>query len=192
MRLFAASLLLSALATPALAQDNTDKPFEGASITAITGVDRAGALDANGTGVIYGGQLGYDIQSGKAVFGVEGEVSGASTKYCTTNTSPGTYCDKAGRDLYVGGRLGYVVSPTTMVYVKAGYTNARDKFTYRDSVTPANDYSASGNQDGIRGGVGVETRIGKNLTAKAEYRYSNYADSSYSRNQGVVGLGFHF
>ena len=190
MRLIAASLLLSALATPALAQD-TDKPFEGASITAITGVDRAGALDANGTGVIYGGQLGYDIQSGKAVFGVEGEVSGASTRYCTTNTSPGTYCDKAGRDLYVGGRLGYVVSPSTMVYVKAGYTNARDKFTYRDSTTPANDYTASGNQDGIRGGVGVETRIGKNLTAKAEYRYSNY-ENGFSRHQVVAGFGFRF
>lgn len=48
----------------------------------------------------------------------------------------------------------------------------------------------SGISDGIRGGAGVETRIGTNLIAKAEYRYSNYSDSSYGRHQGVVGLGF--
>lgn len=45
--------------------------------------------------------------------------------------------------------------------------------------------------DGVRGGVGVEQKLGKSVSLKAEYRYSNY-DGPYSRNQGVVGLGFRF
>ncbi|MBN8814452.1 MAG: porin family protein [Sphingomonas sp.] len=191
MRLIAASLLLSALATPAFGQ-NSDKPFDGASITAITGVDNASAFGTSGTGVLYGGQIGYDIQSGKTVFGVEGEVAGASTKYCTSPTATTKFCDKAGRDLYVGGRLGYVVGRSTMVYGKAGYSNGRDSVTYTDSVTPANNSKGAGNQDGWRAGVGVETRISDHLIAKAEYRYTNYANSDYGRNQGVVGLGFRF
>ena len=194
MRMFVASLLLSALtATPALAQDNADKPFESASITAIAGVDGTSQFGANDTGVLYGAQAGYDIQRGGTVFGVEGEVSGSSTKECYNYTSPAgaSYCSKADRDLYIGGRLGQVVGKSTLVYVKAGYTNYRDKFTYVDPVTPANSARGSGVLDGIRGGVGVEQKIGSNVSLKAEYRYSNY-ERDYSRNQGVVGVGFRF
>lgn len=197
MRFLIASALLAsaAIATPAFAQDApapaTDKPFQGFSITAITGVDSASAFGESGTGVIYGGQVGYDIQSGKAVFGLEGEVAGASTKYCFNPSATTQFCDKAGRDLYAGARVGYVVGNATMIYVKGGYTNARDSVSYTDSVTPANNSKGAGNQDGFRAGVGVETKLGTNLVAKAEYRYSNYANT-YSRNQGVVGLGFRF
>lgn len=195
MRFLIASALLAsaAIATPAFAQDApaTDKPFQGVSITAITGVDNSSALGESGTGVMYGGQIGYDIQSGKAVFGIEAEAAGASTKYCI-KTATTSLCDKADRDLYVGGRIGYVVGSKTMIYAKGGYTNARDTATFTDSVTPANNFKGSGNQDGWRAGVGVETRLSGNLVAKAEYRYSNYSNSDYSRNQGVVGLGFRF
>lgn len=197
MRLFAASILLSALATPALAQDNPDKPFQGPSVTAIVGVDKGSASNGLGqddTGVVYGGQVGYDIQSGKAVFGVEGEITGASTKTCKPGgiVAGDRFCDKAGRDLYAGARLGYVVGQSTMVYVKGGYTNARESFDYRDGGSGATNYSGDGTRGGVRGGVGVETLIGKNVVAKAEYRYSNYANTDYSRNQGVVGIGFKF
>jgi outer membrane immunogenic protein len=191
MRLFAASLLLSAFATPAFAQDNADRPFEGASITAITGIDGTNQFDAKGTGVLYGAQAGYDIQRGKLVLGVEGEVAGSTAKACTTYTAGSSYCTKADRDLYVGGKLGVAVGNSTLLYAKAGYTNYRDKFSFADPATPANNYRGSGVMDGIRGGVGVEQKVGANVSVKAEYRYSNY-ESDYSRNQGVVGVGFHF
>lgn len=196
MRLIIATAVLAAttIATPAFAQDAPapDKTFQGPSITVITGIDDTSAFGESGTGVIYGGQVGYDIQSGKAVFGIEGEATGASTKYCFAPSATTRFCDKAGRDLYVGGRLGYVAGSSTMVYVKGGYSNARDSVSYTDTANPANNSRGAGNQDGIRGGVGVEQRIGTNLTAKAEYRYTNYSNSDYSRNQGVVGLGFRF
>lgn len=191
MRLFAASLLLSALATPALAQDNPDKPFEGASVTAITGVDVGSQLGWSKAGFMYGAQIGYDIQRGRTVLGIEGEVSDATTKQCFNYATFGS-CGNASRDLYVGGRIGRVVGASTLVYAKAGYTNARSEYSYYDATTtPTTLGSGSGKSDGIRGGVGVEQKVGKNVALKAEYRYSNY-EGTYSRNQGVVGLGFRF
>lgn len=196
MRIFLPlAMLASALvAGPALAQDEPAKPFQGAKVTAIVGVDSTSISSREGTGVVYGGQLGYDLQSGRTVFGIEGEVTGASTSVCYSGAfvANDRFCDKADRDLYIGGRLGRVVGNSTLLYVKAGYTNVRNQFDYRDGGTGANNFEGDGTRSGIRGGVGVEQRIGRNVTAKAEYRYSNYSDSDHSRNQGVVGLGFHF
>jgi outer membrane immunogenic protein len=197
MHLRAALVFLTVVAAaPAFAQTSPLKSFDGPSVTVVAGVDHGSEIGMDGTGVMYGGQLGYDVQSAAIVFGVEGEITGAGTKQCQSHVlgpgSVGRLCTKSDRDLYVGGRLGYVVAESTMIYLKAGYTNAREKFDYRVIGTGASDTSGSGISDGIRGGAGVETRIGTNLIAKAEYRYSNYSDSSYSRHQGVVGLGFRF
>lgn len=197
MHLRAAFVFLPLVAaTPAIAQTSPARPFDGPSVTVIAGVDRGSEIGMHGTGVMYGGQLGYDMQSAGTVFGVEGEITGAGTKQCQSFVvgpgSVGHLCTKSGRDFYFGGRLGYVVVESTMIYVKAGYTNARGTYDYRVVGTGASDTSGSGTSDGIRGGVGVETRIGTSLIAKAEYRYSNYLDSSYSRHQAVVGFGFRF
>jgi outer membrane immunogenic protein len=181
--------MLSALAAvPALAQD---KPFQGPSVTVIGGVDVGQSFDQAKAGVLYGGQLGYDWQSNNIVFGIEGEVTGATTKKCTSSGGTISACQKADRDLYIGGRIGTVVGESTLLYAKAGYANGRQVFEIRDSATPSNNYSNGGTSDGIRVGAGIEKRIGKNLTAKTEYRYSNYG-GDYSRHQGVVGLGFRF
>lgn len=197
MHLRAAFVFLPLIAaTPALAQTTPARPFDGPSVTVVVGVDRGSETGMHGTGVLYGGQLGYDVQSAGTVFGVEGEITGAGTKQCLSFVdgpgSVGRFCTKSDRDIYVGGRLGYVVAESTMIYVKAGYTNARGTYDYRVVGTGASDTSGSGTWDGIRGGVGVETRIGTRLIAKAEYRYSNYLDSSDSRHQAVVGFGFRF
>lgn len=190
MRLLAASLPLFALATPAFAQD-ADRAFDGASATAITGVDVSSSVGNDDTGVIYGGQLGYDWQRGKTVLGVEAEASGSSAKGCG-GTTLFRYCTKQDRDLYVGGRIGRVVGDSTLLYAKAGYTNSRVTGTYVDNTTtPSTSGSGSSTSDGVRAGVGIEQKLGSNVALKAEYRYSNY-EGSYSRNQGVVGLGFRF
>jgi outer membrane immunogenic protein len=197
MHLRAALVLLSLVAAvPAFAQTSPARSFGGASITVVAGVDHGTETGTHGTGVLYGGQLGYDVQSAGAVFGVEGEITGGGAKQCQSfvvgPASVSRLCTKSDRDFYVGGRLGFVVAESTMIYVKAGYTNARGTFDYRVVGTGASDTSSSGTSDGIRGGVGIETRIGSKLIAKVEYRYSSYLDSAYSRHQGVVGLGFRF
>lgn len=195
MRLFAATLMLSALGmTPALAQERSDKPFEGATATAVAGIDiGSGDHEAH---FVYGGQLGYDWQHGNTVFGVEAEITGmAASEKCyehiASPTAPDRSCGNAGRDLYIGGRIGRVVGDTTLLYVKAGYTNVRSTYSYVDGGTGAGNFSGSDTLDGVRVGAGIEKAIGRNVLLKAEYRYSNYA-GGYSRHQGVAGIGFRF
>ena len=68
------ALASAAFATPALAQ-NDDHPFTGPRAEAIAGWDHVvddSDYGASRDGVTYGGALGYDVQLGKVVLGVEG------------------------------------------------------------------------------------------------------------------------
>ena len=192
MNKFLIAVLLGATAaTPALAQNAA--PFTGPRVEAIVGYDNVKGDGGHRNGVTYGAGLGYDFQLGGAVLGIEGEATDSSAKGCETGfiTATDRICANAKRDLYVGGRVGVAVAPSTLLYAKAGYTNARFKVNYTDTATPANNSSASTNLDGVRVGAGVEQKLGTNLYAKAEYRYSNY-EQGLSRHQVVAGLGFRF
>ena len=79
-------------------------------------------------GLTYGGDVGYDVQSGRWVFGAEGEVTGSTAKVTNNPSAAGALGYgrvKAGRDLYAGARIGYAVAPRTLIYAKGGYTNQR-------------------------------------------------------------------
>jgi outer membrane immunogenic protein len=198
MRLLIASALLAsaAIATPAFAQDAPasapeGKEFQGFKILAVTGIDHVTSDFDNETGLTYGGVVGYDYQAGKAVFGVEGEIDGSTAKNCTNNiATPGDRgCIKAGRDLYAGVRAGVVVGNKALLYVKGGYANGRITGTYTAGATTS---KYGYNSDGWRVGTGVELPVAKNMLVRAEYRYTNYTDTSLARHQGVVGFGVKF
>ena len=190
-KLILAALAATAMATPALAQDAA--PFTGFRVEGLVGYDNVKGNGGHRDGVAYGIGAGYDFQMGGAVLGLEGEAMDSSAKGCDTNfiTATDRICANAKRDLYVGGRIGAAVTPNTLLYAKAGYTNARFGVTYTDSATPANNSSARGNFDGFRVGAGVEQKFGQNLYAKAEYRYSNY-EQGLSRHQVLGGVGVRF
>lgn len=193
MRTFlSAAVLAAAAATPALAQDTVPSPFNGAHIEAITGLDRPRVNGDGDNGVLYGVAGGYDVSYRGGLFGIEGEVADSSQRECATNVlqTGDRLCEKAKRDLYAGGRAGFV-SGNTLIYGKVGYTNARFGASYQDGTTAtAADFNDSVNLDGVRVGGGLETNVGRFLV-KAEYRYSNY-ENDVSRHQGVVGVGVRF
>lgn len=191
----------TALATPALAQDS-DPTFTGPRAEAIVGWDRVDDGANSGTqasdGVVYGGAAGYDFQVGHAVLGFEGEVTGSTNKDTAAGiVVPGdSFRVKAGRDLYVGGRVGFAVGPRTLIYAKGGYTNARINTRYTNGAATTD---VSEDADGWRAGAGAEVLLSKNIYAKAEYRYSNYssingsnANIDLDRHQVVAGLGVRF
>lgn len=172
-----ALVALTAAATPAFAQDEA-APFNGAHVSAVVGYDKLDLNTAgveNPDGVTYGVNFGYDLQHGNVLFGIEGEVTESSAELKAGNTVVAS----ASRDLYAGGRLGYVFG-NTAVYAKAGYTNARIESTVGNE-----------NGDGFRVGGGVERKFGQNLFGKVEYRYSNY-EADVERHQIVAGLGVRF
>jgi len=202
-----AALLAGSAATPALAQEAA--PFTGPHIEALAGYDLLGAgnddLDDGTDGFLYGVNAGYDFQLGGVIAGVEGEYTDSTTKarandILAVNDSAEL---RSGRDLYVGGRLGFAAGPSTMIYAKGGYTNAKFGFDYRNGTTAADlDLKA----DGYRVGAGVEQKFnvfGPSGFVKAEYRYSNYGkleisnanqslETDFDRHQALVGVGVRF
>ncbi len=173
----AVAIAASVLASPAMAQENGD--FSGVKATAIAGYDNIDVgIDGvdNVEGFLYGGTLGYDIQSGNVVYGAELEATESTGRISTTGGRI-----EAGRDLYAGGRLGFVVGDSALLYAKAGYTNARVSYPGL----------GGDNGDGVRVGAGVEYKLSDKMFARGEYRYSNY-EAGVSRNQGLVSLGMKF
>lgn len=190
-KLVLAALAASAVATPAFAQDAT---FTGPRAEAIVGWDHVGDDSiGNGSrdGVVYGGQLGYDYQAGKAVFGVEGEITGASTKSTATGVlvADDRLRVTAGRDLYVGARVGVVAGDRVLIYGKGGYTNARFNTHYTSTASDIEDHDTL---DGWRLGAGAELKLTDKAYIKSEYRYSDYGGVGGSRHQVVGGVGIRF
>jgi outer membrane immunogenic protein len=187
-----AALLAGTVAAPAMAQ--TGAPFTGPRVEGIVGYDRAQVEDDGDDedsnardGVLYGVGVGYDFQAGNMVAGIEGEAAFSTVDDCETEGTE-TLCAKVGRDLYVGGRIGSQVASNTLLYAKAGYTNARLE---AESTIGTVTASERVDLDGVRLGAGAEFALGPNSFAKAEYRYSNY-EQGFEKHQVVAGFGFRF
>ena len=175
-----------AAAAPAFAQDNST--FTGPRVEAIIGYDvtKAGSSvdndindddDQSSEGLLYGIGIGYDMAIGGAVVGVEGEFTESTAK---TEFENGDFEGfgfgnvSTGRDLYVGARAGILASPSTLIYVKGGYTNARYNILANNGTT---ELDQNIDTDGWRLGAGAEMALSENLFAKLEYRYSKYEEA---------------
>lgn len=190
---FAAALLAGTIATPALAQDNNPN-LGGFHVDGIVGYDRSNIDNEHTSGVTYGVGAGYDFRSGNAIFGVEAEASDSTADRSVTGAviAGDSLRVRAGRDLYVGGRVGVGVGGNSLIYAKAGYTNARFRADYDDgTVATVNDFAQRTNLDGIRAGVGAQIGVGSRAYLRTEYRYSNYQDG-VDRHQVVGGFGVRF
>ncbi len=195
--LAAAGTALSA--TPAMAQD-VNPAFTGFRVGALAGYDgiRPGStqdtdLDGDNqtvNGLLYGVDAGYDFALSNFFVGVEGEYTGSTGKVETARTDPNFFgfgSVSTGRDLYVGARAGLVVAPTTLAYVKGGYTNARLNVLASDGTV---DSRENFELNGYRVGAGVEQAIGSRAYAKLEYRYSNYNNADFQRVDGSTTSQF--
>ncbi len=158
-----AALAAATLAVPAIAQDSAapaDNSFAGPRIEGLVGWDRV-QNHGHDSGVNYGVAAGYDFQRGGMVFGVGAEGADSTTKRCVgarTSVDP-RLCARAGRDLYVGGRIGKVVGSRTLLYAKAGYDNSRIKASFDDGTIRI--AIASEDLDGVRVGAGAEYALGR-------------------------------
>ncbi|GMN03648.1 outer membrane protein [Erythrobacter sp. MTPC3] len=207
-----------AFSAPAMAQ-SADDPFTGPRVEVVAGFDasRAGSSvdnelnendDQSIDGLVYGAAVGYDYNAGGIILGVEAELtdSTAETEFDDGDFEGFGLGDvETGRDIYLGARVGALVSPQAMVYAKGGYTNARYNL---NSSFDGEEFNERIDTDGYRLGAGVEYAFGTNTFAKLEYRYSNYSDAEIDfegdapdielgdidtdRHQVVAGFGFRF
>lgn len=196
-KLVLAALAASAMTAPAFAQDST---FTGPRVEALVGYDAAkdgtdgdaGSSD----GVTYGGAIGYDVQMGGAVIGAEAELTGSSVDTRADNllVAGDRFRVDMGRDIYLGARAGVAITPTTLLYAKGGYTNARVETTYETGNSKTEIHE---DMEGFRVGAGAEFKLSNNMYVKGEYRYSNYGkidgyDIDIDRHQVVAGVGIRF
>lgn len=126
------------VATPAMASD-----FAGPRIEVTAGADDVTA-GVDPTDVTYGVGLGYDVQFGKVVVGVDATLDNVFDR----------------RDVAVGGRLGYVVNENVLAYGKVGYANWRQV--------------AGADIEGLRLGGGLEVNVAGPVYGKVEYRYTDF------------------
>ncbi len=219
------AILTSGFAAPALSQP-AEKSFTGPRIEGLVGYDRVQlgsdfdvAQEEGGDdsvdGLTYGAAAGFDFDLRGIIIGIEGEFSDTTGRQDVEGSIDGANFAarfKVGNDLYVGGRLGFRATPSTLVYGKAGYTNvdvdASLAFNGADfGLEPGlNSFTTDAVVRGYRLGAGVEHLFGPNLYGKLEYRYSNYSrvefDEAFTprngygidgdRHQAVVGLGVRF
>ncbi len=141
---------------------------------------------------------GYDFQVGDTfVMGVFGDYSFAKKKsggiYGDSNTivdtGEGSYYGRSevaaeftmGDSWFVGGRLGYLVNPETLVYGLVGYTEVEmetDFYTeaYENAFIEGFGAAWGDGKDwngGLTLGAGIEAMFSNNISAKLEYRYTN-------------------
>lgn len=219
-----AALCGAAFATSAAAQDNAN-PHDGFRVEVIGGYDNIDLeVEGEGSGdegdLMYGVAVGYDFGPGNSpvTFGIEAEYSDSSVGVSEdfVGVIEGFNVDatgalEAGRDLYLGGRLGGALSDNVLVYAKAGYTNMQIELNVDGTIDgEAFAGSESATFDGLRLGAGAEFAFGSNAFAKVEYRYSTYSDGEFefdgvtydlgtlfdgadlTRNQFIAGVGFRF
>ncbi len=153
--MIAAALGTATLTTPAFAGD-----FSGPRLEVTAGADDV-TQGVDPTDVTYGAGLGYDLQLGKVVVGVEATADNVFDR----------------RDIGVAGRLGYTINDNVLLYGKAGYSNWRQV--------------RGVDLEGLRLGGGLEVNLLGPVYSKVEYRYTDFDGSVGKHGGLVgVGLRF--
>ena len=137
-----------------------------------------------GSAASYGGELGFDLKLGnKVVAGPYAVYEFSSVKLCS-----GVNCLKEQGNLGVGGRIGVVVSPTVLIYAKAGYAS----ISFKASSGAA---SASDSKGGVQGALGVDVNFSKHVYGLVELNYGDYGKYygvNLQRRHALAGVGVRF
>ncbi|MEW4468961.1 outer membrane protein [Parasphingorhabdus sp. JC815] len=183
---------------PALA-NNFDGPYVGVQ----AGWNRAEVADrtidtqtvdaeVSRDAVVLGGYAGYNHKvSDRFVIGAEAGFSGAFDDEIRARTSGNSIIIDPRYSFELTGRAGYLVDDKTLAYVRGGYANARVRTTLvSDNATSR----ASDNLDGWLVGGGVERMLTNNISARLEYRYTDFGNNGglYDQHQALVGISYNF
>jgi outer membrane immunogenic protein len=158
-------------AVPALADGSRrptyDQPYYSVVWQGLYGGLNVGFGDADGAdgGIVGGGQIGYNWQNGRIVYGVEADISFTDIG---TSIDLGWASADASLDWIatLRGRLGYLIDPRLMVYGTAGIGWAHASWDVR--VLSLHE-SGSETNSGFVIGLGGEYKINETMTTRIEY-----------------------
>ncbi len=204
-----ALLIVAAVASPVRSQDALPTQYDWGGL--YVGAHLGGALSltdlkdpfgpslfgdtVRSPGPLAGGQIGYNWQWGRAVFGAEADASwadlfGTETCFAYSGFYVSSNCRSDTSALgTVAGRFGWLVGPDagTLLYGKAGGAwrhGTVDADTNGNAGFPAS--STSGTRWGWMLGAGVERAISRRWSVNAEYDYLSFGDSGFSTPTGSL------
>jgi outer membrane immunogenic protein len=140
------------------------------------------------TGFIGGGQAGYNWQTGQWVIGGEVDFSGLDAKadatvspfFSSKGASSGSWSSRYDWLFTARARGGFTVAPNWLLYVTGGLavTHVRDSATILDPPGTPSVFAQSSTLTGGTIGGGVETMFAPNWSARVEYLYAKFKDTS--------------
>jgi outer membrane immunogenic protein len=160
------------------------------------------AASFNSSAVRIGGYVGYNWQfASKWVAGIEGDFGWANTSN-TRAGIPGTFGPAVAIfggapsgvpggdtstvretwDAGLRGRLGYLITPNTLLYGNGGVASINVDATANCVAYPAGPWCTAGGKSqtgsatrlGWTVGAGIETKLTANWLLRGEYRYTDY------------------
>jgi outer membrane immunogenic protein len=168
-------------AGPAAAQNGYGPPpgeylplWQGLYAGLHAGWGDAGSAD----GFVGGGQLGYNWQNGRLVYGIEGDVTWSDIsdtehfEVCATGVDCISARARASIDwmFTVRGRLGYLFQPGLLAYATAGFGHVSVSASASVSGFGLTDrLSVSDSDTDFVFGVGVEYKLGPSTSFRVEY-----------------------
>lgn len=167
----------AATETYAAPAGNWSGAYVGGAVTydfgRFTGSDDRDAKALGGS--VYGG---YNMQNGQIVYGGEADIGYAGED---GNAGAG-YKGTQGVNGSIRGRVGYDMNPF-LVYGTAGLAVTNNELK---SATDSDERLAAG----YTVGAGVEAMVTDNITARVEYRYSDYQKRDFDLDGATVTKGF--
>jgi outer membrane immunogenic protein len=124
------------------------------------------------SGAVAGGQVGCDYQfASNFVIGIRGmfdwaDLTGSNVDPNFTSATWSTHVKSFST---VDGRLGFLASPTFMLYVKGGVAWVDEDFTFTNSLLPAASATASNVRAGADVGAGLDWMFAPNWDVFVEY-----------------------
>ena len=160
------------------------------------------SINYNGSGGIYGGQVGCDYQAmaNPWVFGLQGAYSGANIHGNGQNNQGTDVSNKITSLGSITGRIGYAgFNPQVMIYGKGGWGFAKQ------DQSRGTDGTVSVSRDGLIVGGGVEWALDpiglRNWSAFLEYEHYHFGNKTYiigtseettRTNVDVIKLGVNY
>jgi outer membrane immunogenic protein len=131
---------------------------------------------------VYGGQVGYNFQTGAWVFGLEANIEGANLREDKASIffpATDSWHSKVLAIITATGRVGYAMN-AWLPYVRGGYATAKLKSRMDDNTPAANYLENNSWYNGWVIGGGVEYMLTSNWILGAEYNYMNFGSRTWT------------
>lgn len=155
-----------------------------------------------------GGQIGFNRQFDRFVFGLEADMQAADISDSTAGFGPNGYFGVADADINwfstVRGRLGYAAGPA-LLYATGGFAFADVDYSFAASPGGGVGVSNSEIKTGYALGGGIEWKFAPQWSLKSEYLYVDLGDEKLTTAGGDftaktdtdfhtvrAGLNYHF